>query len=137
MVAGRELDSVNILCSQILRRCFPKNKLPIPCPSSPLSFSILDLDSASTHTASKEGETADDSGEGESSEVESEEETNGSAKDEKEDMTSQSVSLHDLPTTVKTQKPRDDLHMYDQFFPEQYEYQVHIPLHLTQTPSDF
>ncbi|KXJ16139.1 cytosolic carboxypeptidase 1 [Exaiptasia diaphana] len=119
---SRELDSVNILCSQILRRCFPKNKLPIPCASSPLSFQILDIDSASNHNTQSAVDANEDSGDDESSEVESDDEA--SAKEDKEETGSQATSLDGLPNENKKQKPRDDLHMYEKFFPELFEYQV-------------
>ena len=58
---GRELEGVNNLSSQILRRCFPTNKLPVSTLSSPLAFALLDLDSAG-HSAGED--LMDDSGEG-------------------------------------------------------------------------
>lgn len=60
-VVGRELEGVNNLSSQILRRCFPTNKLPVSTLSSPLAFALLDLDSAG-HSAVED--LLDDSGEG-------------------------------------------------------------------------
>ena len=59
---GRELEGVNNLSSQILRRCFPTNKLPVTTLSSPVAFALLDLDSAAHSTAE---DLQDDSGEGE------------------------------------------------------------------------
>ena len=61
-LSGRELEGVNNLSSQILRRCFPTNKLPVSTLSSPLAFALLDLDSAG-HSAAED--LLDDSGEGE------------------------------------------------------------------------
>ena len=58
---GRELEGVNNLSSQILRRCFPTNKLPVSTLSSPLAFALLDLDSAG-HSGVED--LLDDSGEG-------------------------------------------------------------------------
>ena len=58
---GRELEGVNNLSSQILRRCFPTNKLPVSTLSSPLAFALLDLDSAG-HSCVED--LLDDSGEG-------------------------------------------------------------------------
>lgn len=60
-LSGRELEGVNNLSSQILRRCFPTNKLPVSTLSSRLAFSLLDLDSASYLAAE---DLLDDSGEG-------------------------------------------------------------------------
>ena len=60
-VVGRELEGVNNLSSQILRRCFPTNKLPVSTLSSPLAFALLDLDSAGLSAAE---DLLDDSGEG-------------------------------------------------------------------------
>ena len=60
-ISGRELEGVNNLSSQILRRCFPTNKLPLSTLSSPLTFALLDLDSAG-HSAVED--LLDDSGEG-------------------------------------------------------------------------
>ena len=135
LISGRELDSVNNICSQILRRCFPKNKLPVPCLSSPLSFPLLDLDSAATNTGADQ-EEMDESGEGEgeSSDLESEEDTSGGCKEDKEGGTGSKCGDQDEENQPdggnKRQKPRDDLQMYGKFFPEQYEYQVYIKLTL-------
>ena len=60
-ISGRELEGVNNLSSQILRRCFPTNKLPLSTLSSPLTFALLDLDSAG-HSAVED--LLDESGEG-------------------------------------------------------------------------
>lgn len=60
-ILGRELEGVNNLSSQILRRCFPTNKLPLSTLSSPLTFALLDLDSTG-HSAVED--LLDDSGEG-------------------------------------------------------------------------
>ncbi|XP_031558115.1 cytosolic carboxypeptidase 1-like [Actinia tenebrosa] len=124
---SHELDGVNTICSQILRRCFPVNKLPIPCYSSPLSFPLLDLDSALNHTVEAEDDAEGDSGEeeDESSDLESEDELSSSVKEDKEETSSkvQNGDEENIQLEGK-QKGRDDLQMYEKFFPEQVEYQV-------------
>lgn len=121
----RELEGVNNLSSQILRRCFPTNKLPVSTLSSRLAFSLLDLDSAS-HLAAED--LLDDSGEGESSEVESEEdeeEGSSASQDDKEAPAVEKSEKPDSKVPVQNKyKPRDDLAMYEKFFPELFEIQV-------------
>ncbi|XP_068741274.1 cytosolic carboxypeptidase 1-like [Montipora capricornis] len=123
----RELEGVNNLSSQILRRCFPTNKLPVSSLSSPLAFALLDLDSAGNSSAE---DLLDDSGEGESSEIESEDDDDESGSTSQEDkescaktekLDSNSTSNVDKQTKAK---PRDDLAMYEKFFPELFELQV-------------
>lgn len=118
----RELEGVNNLSSQILRRCFPTNKLPVSTLSSPLAFTLLDLDSAG-HSAAED--LLDDSGEGESSEIESEEEEDESStsQDDKDDSGKTAKSDSKASKDNKA-KPRDDLAMYKKFFPELFEFQV-------------
>lgn len=121
----RELEGVNNLSSQILRRCFPTNKLPVSTLSSPVAFALLDLDSAAHSTAE---DLQDDSGEGESSEIESEEEDDESgstSQDDKEMSDSGKTTKpgRNAPKESKP-KPRDDLVMYEKFFPELFEFQV-------------
>lgn len=127
----RELEGVNNLSSQILRRCFPTNKLPVSTLSSPLAFALLDLDSAG-HSAAED--LLDDSGEGESTDVESEEEedeisSSSASQDDKEllDGGNKPVKPESkAPNQNKQAKPRDDLAMYEKFFPELFEFQAEV-----------
>jgi hypothetical protein len=48
----------------------------------------------------------------------------GSAKEDKEYTSMKSQIEDDEKITEKRQKQRDDLQMYEKYFPEQFEYQV-------------
>lgn len=125
----RELEGVNNLSSQILRRCFPTNKLPLSTLSSPLTFALLDLDSAG-HSAVED--LLDDSGEGESTDVESEEEEDDSgsaSQDDKEGLENGNKGKKpeiNSSNQSKQVKTRDDLAMYEKYFPELFEFQVEV-----------
>lgn len=127
----RELEGVNNLSSQILRRCFPTNKLPVSTLSSPLAFALLDLDSAG-HSAAED--LLDDSGEGESTDVESEEEedeisSSAASQDDKEPLDGGSKPVKaeiKAPNQNKQPRLRDDLTMYEKFFPELFEFQAEV-----------
>ncbi|EDO34305.1 predicted protein [Nematostella vectensis] len=126
---SRELDSINNISSQILRRCFPKNKLPITTLSSPLAFPLLNLDSATLSSKGEQEQVGEESGEGESSDVESEEDVSGSNSQEDQEAESDSAArcgegVAEEKAEERRPRPRNDLQMYEQFFPEQLEFQV-------------
>lgn len=123
----RELEGVNNLSSQILRRCFPMNKLPVSSLASPLAFALLDLDSAG-HSAAED--LLDDSGEGESSEIESEDddgESSGTGQESKEGEGKTEKASSSVANKQNNASPRDDLAMYEKFFPELFDLQVEVP----------
>jgi hypothetical protein len=51
----RELESIISLANTIMRKCFPKNRLPVPTLRSPLSFSLPDSDAYESTTQLDEG----------------------------------------------------------------------------------
>lgn len=66
--------------------------------------------------------------------MDSEEDLNSSAKEDKEETSSKVQNGDEEKISLeRKQKERDDLQMYEKFFPEQVEYQVLSCCHYTQS----
>jgi len=51
----REFESIINLTNTIMRKCFPKNRLPVPTLQSPLSFNLPESDIFGSMTQLNEG----------------------------------------------------------------------------------
>ncbi|CAL1528008.1 unnamed protein product [Lymnaea stagnalis] len=123
---SRDMESLILLASVILRKCCPRNKLPLDSTLSPV---IFPLPTSSIHTPECV-RLANSSGEAESehSSIDEEEEDDDIDSDDERFRTEPEEPDEDLQDGPDLNEGRtlEDLHTYDQFFAEATESEVNI-----------
>uniref|UniRef100_A0A8C5LUF7 Cytosolic carboxypeptidase 1 n=1 Tax=Leptobrachium leishanense TaxID=445787 RepID=A0A8C5LUF7_9ANUR len=125
--AVRTLDPLVNTSNLIMRKCFPKNRLPLPTIKSSYHFSLPVIPTSGPvaqiiNMPPEVDDVVDESDDNDDAEAEAE------ADAETEDDHDQAVKNEDIETDINKLKPRpelcrslDDLKMYERFFPELFE----------------
>ncbi|XP_075266693.1 cytosolic carboxypeptidase 1 isoform X4 [Opisthocomus hoazin] len=123
-LAVRTLDPLVNTSSLIMRKCFPKNRLPLPTIKSAFHFQLPVIPASGPvaqlyNLPPDVDDVVDESDDNEDAETESEIET------ENDDDKDQQFKNDDIETDINKLKPRqelgrplEELKMYEQFFPE-------------------
>ncbi|KFW12244.1 Cytosolic carboxypeptidase 1, partial [Eurypyga helias] len=118
-LAVRTLDPLVNTSSLIMRKCFPKNRLPLPTIKSAFHFQLPVIPSSGPVAQLYNLPPDDESDDNDDAETESEIET------ENDDDTDQHFKNDDIETDISKLKPRqelgrpmEELKIYEQFFPE-------------------
>ncbi|NWH26000.1 CBPC1 carboxypeptidase, partial [Grus americana] len=123
-LAVRTLDPLVNTSSLIMRKCFPKNRLPLPTIKSAFHFQLPVIPSSGPvaqlyNLPPDVDDVVDESDDNDDAETESEIET------ENDDDKDQHFKNDDIETDINKLKPRqelgrpvEELKMYEQFFPE-------------------
>ncbi|XP_054033942.1 cytosolic carboxypeptidase 1 isoform X2 [Dryobates pubescens] len=123
-LAVRTLDPLVNTSSLIMRKCFPKNRLPLPTIKSAFHFQLPVIPASGPvaqlyNLPPDVDDVVDESDDNDDAETESEIET------ENDDEKDQQFKNDDIETDINKLKPRqelgrsiEDLNMYEQFFPE-------------------
>ncbi|XP_064032492.1 cytosolic carboxypeptidase 1 isoform X3 [Pogoniulus pusillus] len=123
-LAVRTLDPLVNTSSLIMRKCFPKNRLPLPTIKSAFHFQLPVIPASGPvaqlyNLPPDVDDVLDESDDNDDAETESEIET------ENDDDKDQQFKNDDIETDINKLKPRqelgrsiEDLKMYEQFFPE-------------------
>ncbi|XP_064653277.1 cytosolic carboxypeptidase 1-like isoform X2 [Lineus longissimus] len=131
-VEVRELESLIFTASFIMRRCFPKNKMPVPAVRSTLVFPLPESDFhiievcpealASTKPHSSPlAATADDNGDDSSVDNDDDISSEEDQLDQKKRADSEDEEVGNEPPYLRT---ATDLQMYQKFFPELFEFEA-------------
>ncbi|KFV12514.1 Cytosolic carboxypeptidase 1, partial [Tauraco erythrolophus] len=131
-LAVRTLDPLVNTSSLIMRKCFPKNRLPLPTIKSAFHFQLPVIPASGPVAQLYNLPPDDESDDNDDAETESEIET------ENDDDKDQHFKNDDIETDINKLKPRqelgrpiEELKMYEQFFPELSEsFQVKRPAFL-------
>ncbi|KFQ36322.1 Cytosolic carboxypeptidase 1, partial [Merops nubicus] len=137
-LAVRTLDPLVNTSSLIMRKCFPKNRLPLPTIKSAFHFQLPVIPASGPVAQLYNLPPDDESDDNDDTETESEIET------ENDDDKDQHFKNDDIETDINKLKPRqelgrpiEDLKMYEQFFPELSEnFQVKRPVFLELPKTD-
>ncbi|KFO62790.1 Cytosolic carboxypeptidase 1, partial [Corvus brachyrhynchos] len=137
-LAVRTLDSLVNTSSLIMRKCFPKNRLPLPTIKSAFHFQLPVIPASGPVAQLYNLPPDDESDDNDDAETESEIET------ENDDDKDQHFKNDDIETDINKLKPRqelgrsiEELKMYEQFFPELSEnFQVKRPVFLELPKKD-
>ncbi|KFR12208.1 Cytosolic carboxypeptidase 1, partial [Opisthocomus hoazin] len=137
-LAVRTLDPLVNTSSLIMRKCFPKNRLPLPTIKSAFHFQLPVIPASGPVAQLYNLPPDDESDDNEDAETESEIET------ENDDDKDQQFKNDDIETDINKLKPRqelgrplEELKMYEQFFPELSEnFQVKRPAFLELPKKD-
>ncbi|KFM00644.1 Cytosolic carboxypeptidase 1, partial [Aptenodytes forsteri] len=118
-LAVRTLDPLVNTSSLIMRKCFPKNRLPLPTIKSAFHFQLPVIPASGPVAQLYNLPPDDESDDNDDAETESEIET------ENDDDKDQHFKNDDIETDINKLKPRqelgrpiEELKMYEQFFPE-------------------
>ncbi|KFZ67004.1 Cytosolic carboxypeptidase 1, partial [Podiceps cristatus] len=136
-LAVRTLDPLVNTSSLIMRKCFPKNRLPLPTIKSAFHFQLPVIPASGPVAQLYNLPPDDESDDNDDAETESEVET------ENDDDKDQHFKNDDIETDINKLKPRqevgrpiEELKMYEQFFPELSEnFQVKSFLELPKKDS--
>ncbi|KFV48686.1 Cytosolic carboxypeptidase 1, partial [Gavia stellata] len=137
-LAVRTLDPLVNTSSLIMRKCFPKNRLPLPTIKSAFHFQLPVIPATGPVAQLYNLPPDDESDDNDDAETESEIET------ENDDDKDQHFKNDDIETDINKLKPRqevgrpiEELKMYEQFFPELSEnFQVKRPAFLELPKKD-
>ncbi|KFQ67673.1 Cytosolic carboxypeptidase 1, partial [Phaethon lepturus] len=137
-LAVRTLDPLVNTSSLIMRKCFPKNRLPLPTIKSAFHFQLPVIPSSGPVAQLYNLPPDDESDDNDDAEAESEVET------ENDDDKDQHFKNDDIETDINKLKPRqelgrpiEELKIYEQFFPELSEnFQVKRPVFLELPKKD-
>ncbi|KFW70021.1 Cytosolic carboxypeptidase 1, partial [Pygoscelis adeliae] len=137
-LAVRTLDPLVNTSSLIMRKCFPKNRLPLPTIKSAFHFQLPVIPASGPVAQLYNLPPDDESDDNDDAETESEIET------ENDDDKDQHFKNDDIETDINKLKPRqelgrpiEELKIYEQFFPELSEnFQVKRPAFLELPKKD-
>ncbi|KFQ85046.1 Cytosolic carboxypeptidase 1, partial [Phoenicopterus ruber ruber] len=137
-LAVRTLDPLVNTSSLIMRKCFPKNRLPLPTIKSAFHFQLPVIPASGPVAQLYNLPPDDESDDNDDAETEAEIET------ENDDDKDQHFKNDDIETDINKLKPRqelgrpiEELKMYEQFFPELSEnFQVKRPAFLELPKKD-
>ncbi|KGL93995.1 Cytosolic carboxypeptidase 1, partial [Charadrius vociferus] len=137
-LAVRTLDPLVNTSSLIMRKCFPKNRLPLPTIKSAFHFQLPVIPASGPVAQLYNLPPDDESDDNDDAETESEIET------ENDDDKDQHFKNDDIETDINKLRPRqelgrpiEELKMYEQFFPELSEnFQVKRPAFLELPKKD-
>ncbi|KFO94145.1 Cytosolic carboxypeptidase 1, partial [Buceros rhinoceros silvestris] len=137
-LAVRTLDPLVNTSSLIMRKCFPKNRLPLPTIKSAFHFQLPVIPASGPVAQLYNLPPDDESDDNDDAETESEIET------ENDDDKDQHFKNDDIETDINKLKPKqelgrpiEELKMYEQFFPELSEnFQVKRPAFLGLPKKD-
>ncbi|KFO76721.1 Cytosolic carboxypeptidase 1, partial [Cuculus canorus] len=137
-LAVRTLDPLVNTSSLIMRKCFPKNRLPLPTIKSAFHFQLPVIPASGPVAQLYNLPPDDESDDNDDAETESEIET------ENDDDKDQHFKNDDIETDINKLKPRqelgrpiEELKMYEHFFPELTEkFQVERPTYLRLPKKD-